>query len=289
MEPTPRTLGPAEARVVLSFREQGRDVVETDDIIKLLESEKTGRKVIRNLVRKGWLTRLVGGRYLFQPPERGAESIGENNPLAVASAVLDESYVGWWSAASYHGFTTQKPATVFVAVRKQMAPRIIEGAEIRFVLVEARKFFGFNSYNVYGRSVRISDLEKTLLDCIDRPDLAGGPTELTRIVHAAMAEVDQEKLVAAAMKVNSKSLLQRLGFLSDLVERPLTENLRSRIRAALPKKARSIFGARVRRKDDIAYVADWGLHVHARKDDLLSEVPRIRKTGRAHADNPANP
>jgi predicted transcriptional regulator of viral defense system len=289
METTPRTLGPTEARVVLSFREQGREIVETDDIIKLLASEKTGRKVIRNLVRKGWLTRLVGGRYLFQPPERGAESIGENNPLAIASAVLDESYVGWWSAASYHGFTTQKPATVFVAVRKQMAPRIIEGAEIKFVMVEARKFFGFKSYNVYGRSTRISDPEKTLLDCVDRPDLAGGPTELARIVHSAMAEVDQEKLIAAAMKMDSKSLLQRLGFLSDLVARPLTEELRSNIRAALPKKAHSTFGARVRRKDDVGYVADWGLHVHARKDDLLSEVPRIRKTGRAHADNAANP
>ena len=90
METTPRTLGPAEARVVLSFREQGRDVVEADDIISLLASEKTGRKVIRNLVRKGWLTRLVGGRYMFLPPERGAENIGENNPLAVASAVVDE-------------------------------------------------------------------------------------------------------------------------------------------------------------------------------------------------------
>ncbi len=197
--------------------------------------------------------------------------------------------MGWWSAASYHSFTTQKPATVFVAVRRQLAPRIIEGAEIKFVTVEARKFFGFNSYNVYGRSTRISDPEKTLLDCIDRPDLAGGPTELTRIVHAAMAEVDQEKLVAAAMKMNSKSMLQRLGFLSDLVERPLTEEMRSKVRAALPKKARSAFGARARRKDDIGYISDWGLHVHARKDDLLSEVPRIRKTGRTNADNPANP
>ena len=178
---------------------------------------------------------------------------------------------------------------MFVAVRKQMASRIIEGAEIKFVSVEARKFFGFNTYNVYGRSARISDPEKTVLDCIDRPDLAGGPTELTRIVHAAMAEVDQEKLVAAAMKMNSKSLLQRLGFLSDLVERPFAEDLRNKICAALPKKARSIFGARARRKDDIGYVADWGLHVHARKDDLLSEIPRIRKTGKTHADDRANP
>jgi predicted transcriptional regulator of viral defense system len=272
-----RSLGPAEARVVLSFREQNRDVVEAGDIISLLESEHTGRKVIRNLVRKGWLIRLGGGRYMLLPPERGVESFGENNPLAVAAAVIQESYVGWWSAAAFHGFTTQQPAAVFVAVRRQARPRTVEDAEIRFVTLPARKFFGFESYSVYGRSTHISEPEKTLIDCVDRPDLSGGPAEVTRIVHAAMGEVDQRKLVDAAMQMKSTSLLQRLGFLSDLVERPLQDELRARVRAAIPKSARSVFGRRERREDDIGYAAEWGLFVHARKSDLLAEVPRLRK------------
>lgn len=279
METNLRTLGPAEARVVLSFREQGRDVVEAGDIIDLLDSEQTGRKVIRNLVRKGWLTRLIGGRYMLLPPERGAESIGENNPLAVASAVVEESYVGWWSAAAFHGFTTQKPTTVFVAVRRQTPARTIEGAEIRFVTVEPRKFFGSKRYTVYGRNTLISDPEKTVIDCIDRPDLAGGPAELTRIVHAAMAEVDPEKLVAAATQMKSTSLLQRLGFLTELVGRSLPEELRQQLRGKIPKSTRSKFGARARKGGDIGYVAEWGLFVHARKNDLLAEVPRIRTAG----------
>jgi predicted transcriptional regulator of viral defense system len=278
MKNTLRTLGPAEARAVLSFREQGRDVVQAGDIISLLDSENTGRKVIRNLLRKGWLTRLGGGRYMLLPPERGVENVGENNPLAVAAAAIEESYVGWWSAAAFHGFTTQRPAVVFVAVRRQARPRTVEDTEIRFVTIPARKFFGFESYSVYGRSTRISEPEKTVIDCVDRPDLAGGPAEVTRIVHAAMAEIDQRKLVDAAMQMKSTSLLQRLGFLTDLVERPLEQELRVRVRAAIPKSARSIFGRRERRQDDIGYAAAWGLFVHARKSDLLAEVPRIRKS-----------
>jgi predicted transcriptional regulator of viral defense system len=279
METTLRTLGPAEARVVLSFREQGRDVVEASDIIGLLRSEQTGRKVIRNLLRKGWLARLTGGRYMLLPPERGAESLGENNPLAVASAVVEDSYVGWWSAAAFHGFTTQMPATVFVAVKKQTKARTVEDTEIRFVTIPTRKFFGEHSYTVYGRSVAISDPEKTVIDCIDRPDLAGGPAELARIVHAAMAEIDQGKLVDTALRMKSSSMLQRLGFLTDLVERPLNETLRTRLRDAVPKSTRSTFGRRERKDGDIGYVAAWGLFVHARARDLLSEVPRIRQAG----------
>jgi predicted transcriptional regulator of viral defense system len=285
METTLRTLGPSEAKVVLSLREQERDVVEAADIIGLLGSEQTARKVIRNLIRKGWLARLVGGRYMLLPPERGAENIGENNPLAIASAVVEKSYIGWWSAAAFHGFTTQMPATVTVAVLQQMAARTIEGADIKFVKVEPRKFFGFSTYTVYGRNAVISEPEKTVIDCIDRPDLAGGPTELVRIVHATMPRIEIAKLVDAAFAMKSTSLLQRLGFLTDLVGRPLPEELRSRLRHAIPKSTRSIFGRAARKDADIGYVAAWGLYVHARKSALLAEVPRIRAGSEArHAD-----
>jgi predicted transcriptional regulator of viral defense system len=279
MQTNLRTLGPAEARVVLSFHEQSRDVVEASDIIGLLKSEQTGRKVIRNLVRKGWLTRLRGGRYMLLPPERGAESIGENNPLAIASAIVKESYVGWWSAAAFHGFTTQQPATVFVAVQRQIKTRTVEDTEIRFVTIPPRKFFGFSRYTVYGRNTNISNPEKTVIDCIDRPDLAGGPTELTRIVHGALAEIDPKKLVATAMQMKSTSLLQRLGLLADLVGRPLSEDLRMRLRNAIPKSTRSTFGRPVRKEGDLGYVADWGVFVYVRRNDLLAEVPRIKTSG----------
>jgi predicted transcriptional regulator of viral defense system len=276
METNLRTLGPKETKVILSFREQGRDVVHAADIIGLLGSEPTARKVIRNLLRKGWLTRLVGGRYMLLPPEHGPENLGENNPIALAAAAAEPSYIGWWSAAAFHGFTTQKPMTVTVAVLRQMPARAIEGTEVRFIKIAARKFSGFKSYNVYGRNPAISDPEKTVIDCIDRPDLAGGAAELARIVYSAMGEVDHDKLVTAALAMKSVALLQRLGFLSELVGKPLPEELRLKVRSAIPKSRRSIFGRQKRKEGDIGYVAAWGVFVHARRSDLLSEVPRIK-------------
>jgi hypothetical protein len=37
---------------------------------------------MRNLIKKGWLARLVGGRYMLLPPEYGPENLGEHNPIA---------------------------------------------------------------------------------------------------------------------------------------------------------------------------------------------------------------
>src|SRR5258707_2551107 len=207
-----RTLGPAEAKVVLSFRAQGRTVVRASDVLTLLGSENSARKVIRILIRKGWLSRIIGGRYMLLPPERGPENLGENNILALAAAAVEPSYIGWWSAAAYHGFTTQKPMSVFVAVLRQTPSRTIEGNEVRFVRVAPRKFFGHEIYNVYDRAVLISTPAKTLVDCLDRPDLAGGPAELTRIAHSAIGEINPGDLLTAATAMKSKAVLQRLGF-----------------------------------------------------------------------------
>lgn len=271
-----RTLGPAEAKVVLSLREQGRSVVRTSDVLAVLGSDTTTRKVIRNLVRKGWLSRIVGGRYMLLPPEHGPENLGENNILALAAAAVEPSYIGWWSAAAYHGFTTQKPMTVFVAVLRQTAARVIEGSDVRFVKVMPRKFFGHKTYDVYGRTVSISTPVKTLIDCLDRPELAGGPAELTRIVHSGLGEIDPQELLATATAMKSRSVLQRLGFIADIVGRPLPDEVRTTIKQALPKTYRSHFGRRSRHADDIGYASDWGLFVNARREELLAEVPRIK-------------
>jgi predicted transcriptional regulator of viral defense system len=276
MENNLRSLGPAESRVVLSFREQERSVVRAADIVALLGSETSARKVIRNLIRKGWLSRIVGGKYMLLPPEHGPENLGENNNLALAAAAVDPSYIGWWSAAAWHGFTTQKPMTVFVAVLRQTPPRSIEGSDIRFIKVTPRKFFGHRPYDVYGRSVPISSPEKTLVDCLDRPDLAGGAAELTRITDTALLEIDLQELLTTAHAMKSKALLQRLGFLADLVGKPLPDEARQSLRNAIPKSYRSHFGRAEPREGDIGYVAAWGLAVNARQSDLLAEVPRRR-------------
>ncbi len=279
MQNTLRTLGPAESKVILSLREEGRSLVHTPDIMAILGpdmSENTARKVIRNLVRKGWLSRIVGGRYMLLPPEHGPENLGENNVLALAAGAAEPSYIGWWSAAAYHGFTTQKPMTVFVAVTRQKPARTIEGTDVRFIKVASRRFFGFENYDIYGRTVPVSSPVKTLADCLDRPDLAGGPAELTRITHAALGEIDPQALLDAVLVMKSRAAMQRLGFLSDLVGRPLPVEFRTALRAAIPKSYRAYFGRKERRDGDIGYVTAWGLYVHARLTDLLAEVPRIR-------------
>jgi predicted transcriptional regulator of viral defense system len=275
MQTAIRTLGPKEAQLVLSLSEQRRDVVRASEIIEMLGSEGSARNVIQGLVKKGWLVRLVGGRYMFLPPERGPDNLGENNTLALASAAVEPCYVGWWGAASFYGLTTQRPSSLAVAVLRQRPSREIEGTEVRFVMVKPRKFFGFCKFDVYGRPTTISTAAKTVVDCVDRPDLCGGPAELARIVHGGASEVDPAEMVDDALRMESTALLQRLGFLTDLVGWQIGNILRDRIHDGIPRTARSTFGRAERQDGDVGYVGDWGLYVRARQRDLLADVPRL--------------
>ena len=272
---TMRTLGSKEAEVVLSLTEQGKEVVLAADVIDILGKEAAARKVIWNLLRKGWLSRLIGGRYLFLPPENGPENLGENNVLAMAANAVLPSYIGWWSAASFHGFTTQKPAMTFVAVLRQVPARTIEGSDVRFVKLEKDKFFGFASYDVYGRTVSVSTPAKTVVDCADHPRLAGGSSELARIVFGASSVVDKSEIAETALKMRKPALLQRLGFLFDIAGGGLPDSIRKRLRAGIPNSARSTFGRRERKRGDIGYVHEWGLNVNIPRRELLSDVPNI--------------
>lgn len=274
MKNNQRTLSRNEATVVLSLREQGRDTVLAADVIKLMGAERPARTVIHSLLRKGWFLRLTSGRYLFLPPERGPENLGENNALAIASAVTTPCYVSWWAAASYHGFTTQKPASVTVAAGRHAPIRVIEGTAISFVRVSPRKFFGFQSYDVYGRTATISTPAKTVVDCLDRPALAGGPAEVVRIVHGASFDTSADEVADMALRMKSTSLVQRLGFVMDLVGWNLSPSARAKLKSAIAPSARSVFGRAMPKKGDIGYVAAWGLFVHASRSALLVDVPR---------------
>ena len=88
----------------------------------------------------------------------------------------------------------------------------VEGRAVHFVKVAPRKFFGFKTYDTYGRKATISTPSKTLLDCVDRPELAGGPAEVARITHGASTVVSPEELADTAFQMKSTATMPRLGF-----------------------------------------------------------------------------
>jgi len=80
---------------------------------------------------------------------------------------------------------------------------MIQDNAVRYVKLTPRKSFGWEDISLFGRSFRISSPEETSVDCIDRPDVYGEPTELARIVTRAVETVSPNKALETAIKNGS--------------------------------------------------------------------------------------
>jgi len=212
MDSIVRTLGPQESRVVLALAEQKRREVGRPEIIKLLGvSAKAADNVIESLRRKGWLERASWGEYLVIPPDEGPDAMVETNLLALASRIADPYYIGYGSTAGHYGLTTQQRRVIFVVTPVHLRGRRVGEGRVRVVNPKPTKFFGFGPVDVFGYKVMMSDREKTAIDCIDRPALAGGVGEAASILATASGRFDWPKAADYLERFDSTVLVRQCG------------------------------------------------------------------------------
>ena len=199
--------------------------------------------------------------------------IGESNILALASRLVDPYYIGYATAAAHYGLTTQVRNVVWIATTTSgIRNRSIKDNAVRFVHLSPRKFFGFDAVPVFGYSVRMSDREKTIIDCVDRLRFAGGVSEVRQMLATASRRLDWQKLVGYLEQIGSVSLAQRLGFLADTTEARMPEESRARLKRMLRPSSRSFLGPSEKPKNAIGYNPEWQLLVHLSAKDLGGEV-----------------
>lgn len=63
-----------------------------------------------------------------------------------------------------------------------------------------------------------SDLEKTFIDCLFKPDYAGGIVEIARAIHISKDKIKFDLLLDYVNKFDSQAVIKRLGFLLDTLE-----------------------------------------------------------------------
>jgi predicted transcriptional regulator of viral defense system len=273
MEFTTRSLSPQESRVVLALTERGRRDTRRAEIVELLGvSPKAADHVIESLRHKGWLERATWGRYLLVPPEQGPDALGDSNLLALASHIVDPYYIGFGTAAAHYGLTTQHRTVIFLVTPARLRGRTVGASRVRIVNQAARKFFGFEPVDVLGYQVMMSDREKTAIDCIDHPELAGGVGEAATILATASRRFDWIKAADHLERIDSGALVRRVGWLADHVQADLPPELRARLRRLAVRSRKTWLGsdpARMRAVEGaIGFDQTWRVFVNVTAKQL---------------------
>ncbi len=210
-------LSTIESTLLSSLAESGHNIFTLNDVVSTLDTTYENAKVIVNrLVKKAWLIRLARGKYLIVPLEAGVRSLWSEHGFVIASHLVDPYYIGYGSALNYHGLTEYVPPAVFVVTSKRSKSRTILSTRFRFITVTESKMFGAEEAVISGRKVKVSDVEKTLADCLDHPEYCGGLDEIAKSIYFEHKTVDMKKVIGNAEKMGNRTIIKRLGYLLEL-------------------------------------------------------------------------
>jgi predicted transcriptional regulator of viral defense system len=176
-------------------------------------------RLLARMERDGLVARLERGKYILLGlnPEQTF-----SNPLFIGNQFVTPSYVSFWSALHFHGFTEQSPQQVFVAVTRAKRPLTWRGTTFRFVRLQPHAFFGYRRETLGGLPVTVADEAKALVDSLSLPQYAGGLCEVAKALRNALqdGQVSAADLMDYARRLGNTSLQARLGYLLEALDQP---------------------------------------------------------------------
>jgi predicted transcriptional regulator of viral defense system len=213
-----RSLSALESRVVLALEAQGTDELTLDTIETLAGIHRGhARKLAHQLLLKGWTVRLGRGRYLLNPTGYGPDAGPETDPLRLAGRLVRPYYLGYATAAELLGLLLRPGPTYYVVTPTRSSIRLTRPATFRLVRVARRRFFGARPMVRRGNRLVVSDPERTVIDCLDRPELAGGIAGACQVLARAKPRLDWRRLSGYLLRFGSRSVARRLGYLAEHV------------------------------------------------------------------------
>ena len=268
-----RPLSPLESKLILHLEWEKQPTVTIKETIQILDcSYDHARQILHRLAQHQWLSPIAPGKYEFIPANRGVHAFVDTNPFFIGSTLIEPYYFSFATAAYFYGLSTQAPATVYIATNGGRARRLlVRDKNFQIVVQPAHKFFGAVEVDAYGSRVMMADLEKTLVDCLDRPSFAGGVPEVAAMLWRGKDRFDWNRLTDYAFCFQSHSLIQRLGYLIDTLQASVSQPIRQKLIAHIGTST-SYLGRREHWNQRGEYNATWRIVDNVPRRELVSEI-----------------
>jgi len=215
--------------------------------------------------RRGQLGAVRKGLYCVMPPGSDPATY-RPDPYLVAAKAAPTGLLAFHAALDLHGVAYSSFNEVAVVVETWRRGFAVGDVRLRFVVAPVD--FGGQPLTREGVEVRVTDRERTLVDCCDRPEYAGGLEELLRSV-ASFPSINHERVLNYVRRYARKSLAAKAGWvLSRFEDRwGFPDGARAGLRELLPKGA-----VPFEREGPNRFDREWGVLVPRSLDERLTEV-----------------
>jgi len=156
--------------------------------------------------KKGLISEIKRNLYVFNDMESAA-------PIAdrykIGNSITKAAYVSHHSALEFHGIAHQVFFEVTVSSPTRFNPFEFNG--IKYQFVSSKIDTGVEEYRT-NRGVRVTNLERTVIDCLDDLGRAGGVEEFMQCLRV-VTFLDEEKLIHYLNDYGTQVLYQKAGYI----------------------------------------------------------------------------
>jgi predicted transcriptional regulator of viral defense system len=241
------------------------------DVMSITGNQDTARSVLYSYQKRGLITSVRRDLY-------AAMSLETKQPIpnryVIASHITDGSYVTHHSAFEVHGVANQVYYEIYAASANRFAPFEFDRVNYRRVTPSLSAGVAtIPNTGASGKAVRVTDIERTVLDSIRDFEKIGGLEETLNCI-GLIPRIDENKLLNYLSEYENGFLYQRSGYI-------LSHN------AMLFELSNSFFAACQSRIPPAKRYLYKGLQAepHSFNRDWLLFVPETLNKGDLYSDN----
>ncbi len=269
-----KTLGPVSARLISSLYAQSKYIFTLNDVMSITGLRNTkAADLTSELVKRGIIARLKYGKYVIIPQELGEDVDYIGNWYVVAREIANSPYyyISHYSAMDIHNMLTHPVTKVFMTTPKQEheKQRIVGNTTFEFIYISEKNIWGVkNIWITKSEQVRVSDGERTILDCLYQPKYCGGIMEIVKGMWIQKEKIDYEMLFNYALKYNKIVVIKRLGYILESLDLQGPKYL-NRLRMKLNNK---YYKFEPLLSTEVKYKNSWKLIANISPDEMRKNV-----------------
>ena len=191
---------------------------EFADYLALRDSSnvKTRKALLTHYTNTNRLVRVRRGLYAAVPFGQTPETV-QPDPFLLASKMTPDAVLAYHTALEFHGRAYSAFQEFTYLTHAASRPAEFRGNTFRgtafakSLLEKNQECFGVETAERAGLEVRVTNLERTLVDVLDRPALAGGWEEIWRSLES-VEYFDLEHVTDYALMLGNATTVAKVGF-----------------------------------------------------------------------------
>ncbi len=213
------------------------------------------------LLAEGKLQRIRKGLYaVLSPHEEPIKYISDK--FSIASKIRSHYYIGFHSALEYHGSAYSHYNEVYITILPENRFSPFKYQNLNFKPVFTKDIsIGIETKKYRMAEVKVSSKERTFVDCVDRPNYAGGWEECLKSL-SILSGLDFKKIIGILGMYDKKNLYAKVGFVLELLREHsvfyehLSDETLNKIKAHKPKTPKYL-----ERSGSSTLNKDWNLYI----------------------------